>query len=70
MGEILMIILSSFVLPLLANILFELWKEKRSKDKKQDWHSCFFDAPFLGNTLHLYHKVWKLCGFIRGGFSY
>ncbi len=36
MGEILMIILSSFVLPLLADILFEIWKEKRGKDKKQE----------------------------------
>ncbi len=35
-GGILMILLSSFVLPLLADILFEIWKEKRSKDKKQD----------------------------------
>ena len=36
MGEILMILLSSFVLPLLADVFFEIWKEKRSKDKKQD----------------------------------
>lgn len=36
MGKILMIILSSFVLPLLANILFEIRKEKRGKDKKQE----------------------------------
>lgn len=30
--DIIFIIVSSFVLPLLSNILFELWKEKRNKD--------------------------------------
>lgn len=30
--DIIFIIISSFVLPLLSNILFELWKEKRNKE--------------------------------------
>lgn len=30
--EILLTVISSFVLPLLSSILFELWKEKRNKD--------------------------------------
>lgn len=35
---ILLTILSSLILPLLAGILFQLWKENRNKDnsKKQD----------------------------------
>jgi len=36
MREILLTLLSSLILPLLVNILYDLRKEKHSKDKKQD----------------------------------